>query len=215
MAKRPVTALTVILEVGVALVVAALAGGAAWLVWGVSGIAFGAASIAIGTAGQTLFTQKRWAAGIMLIAIAALASFSAFILLLPKPTAPPPPIARSPMLLPGVRPWPNGVVPVCWLNRPERGTASSDDLRMILAVKGAEEAWSAAGAVSFHDVGACPSEFHGVRLLIGRTIDDPDSPALGSALADQDRPVTVPFVFPSRGGCSSGGRFGSADVCAL
>ena len=114
---------------------------------------------------------------------------------------------------PGAKPWPNGVVPLCWTSRPERGTASIDDLRMMLAVKMAEETWSAAGAVKFKDVGLCPSgPFHGARLALDRNIDDPDTPVLGYALADQVQPVNLPFAFPSRSDCSRG-KFGGLDAC--
>ncbi len=207
-----------LVELAGALLVSGLAAGALWLVWGVSLLAVGAFAVAIGAVGQTMMTLRRWAAGITLVIIGALAGLVSFVWLLPAPRAVAPTLAVSPYLLPGVRPWPGGVVPVCWLNRPDRGDASADDLRMVLAVKAAEEAWSATGAVSFRDVGQCPSDpratdFHGARLLIGRTIGDAEAPALGGAVGEQDLPVGVPFVFPSRSGCSSGGAFGRADVC--
>lgn len=130
----------------------------------------------------------------------------------PAPTASAP-TPRSPLLLAGVRPWPNGVVPLCWTARPDRSSASADDLRMMLAVKMAEETWSAAGALKFKDIGLCPATpFHGVKLMIDRNIDDPDTPALGAWLADQAQPVNLPFAFPSRSDCTRG-TFGGVDVC--
>ena len=215
MAPRPEheSSLGVVMEVILALLVAGLTIAVAIMLWGPGMVALGVVAVAIGAIGQTMMTLRRWAAGIVLVIIGALAGLAAFFLLL-KPQSAPPPAPRSAYLLQGVRPWANGVVPVCWLNRPDRGGASPDDLRMILAVKVAEETWSSTGAVSFRDVGACPAEFKGARLLIGRTIGDAEAPALGSAIADQDLPVGVPFVFPSRSGCGTGGRFGSADVCA-
>ena len=131
----------------------------------------------------------------------------------PSDTAPPPPPPKSPLLLSSVRPWPNGVVPLCWMARPDRATASTGDLRMMLAVKMAEETWSAAGAVKFKDIGLCPSSpFHGVKLAIDRNIDDPDSPSLGAAIAEQAEPVNLPFAFPSRSDCTRG-TFGGVDAC--
>lgn len=210
--------LHILLEIVLALVVAALVIAAALLIWGFSIVALGAVSVAIGAIGQTMMTLRRWAAGIILVILGGVAGLLAFVLLL-KPQAvqapPPAPAGASAYLLPGARPWPGGIVPVCWLNRPNRATASADDLRMILAVKSAEETWAAAGAVSFKDVGACPAgDFHGARLLISRTISDAEAPALGAAVGDQAAPVTLPFVFPSRSGCGADGRFGSADTCA-
>jgi hypothetical protein len=153
-----------------------------------------------------------WALALALLAGVAAGAYYLFIL--PKPTlATPPPQARSPYLLPDVRPWPNGVVPVCWIGRPDRGSASVDDLRMMLAVKMAEETWAGSGAVKFKDVGLCPAgPFHGAKFAIDRSIDDPDSPALGAALGDQAQPVNLPFAFPSRSDCSRG-KFGGTDTC--
>lgn len=215
MAPRPEhhSPLGLVLEIGLALLVAALTITAAIMIWGPGMVALGVVAVAIGAIGQTIMTLRRWAAGIVLVVIGALAGLAAFILLLKPPSSAPPP-PRSAYLLPGVRPWANGVVPVCWLNRPDRAGATSDDLRMIVAVKAAEETWNAAGAVSFKDVGTCSADFKGARLLIGRTIGDAEAPALGAAIADQDLPVGIPFVFPSRSGCNTGGRFGGADVCA-
>lgn len=216
MANRLGRLLTVVFEVVAAVVVAAAVGWAVWLIWGGGVIAFGAASILIGAAGQTLISRKRWAGGVILIVVAALASLVAFFLLLPRPAAPPPPPPPPPpsaLLLPGVRAWANGVVPICWLNRTERGVAGVDELRAMLGVKGAEETWAATGAVSFQDVGVCPADFHGVKLLIGRAASDADTPALGAAIADQAQPVTVPFVYANRSGCNPSGRFGSVDAC--
>lgn len=175
----------------------------------------GAAAVVLlgGAAGLTLLALRQWTAAALLILIAVLATAGVYALIALKPKPVPPP--TSALLLPGVKPWPGGIVPICWLNRPDRPSASTDDLRMILAVKQAEETWSAAGAVSFKDVGTCPTgDFHGARLLIGRTIGDAEAPALGAAVGDQVLPVGVPFTFPSRGGCSTNGAFKGADACA-
>jgi hypothetical protein len=203
-----------VLEVFLALLIAGLTIAAAVMAWGPGMVALGIVAVVIGAIGQTMMTLRRWAAGITLVVIGALAGLLAFLLLLKPETTAPPPAPRSAYLLTGVRVWPGGVVPVCWLNRPERASASADDLRMILAVKAAEETWSSTSKVSFQDVGVCPAEFKGARLLIGRTIGDAEAPALGAGVADQDLPIVVPFVFPSRSGCAAGGRFGGADVCA-
>ncbi len=176
-------------------------------------IAAAAVVLLAAASGVAFLALRQWTIAAVLIVIAVLATGGVYALIAFKPKPAPPP--TSALFLPYVKPWPGGVVPICWLNRPDRAGASSDDLRMILAVKQAEETWDAAGAISFKDIGTCPSgDFHGARLLIGRTIGDAEAPALGAAVGDQVLPVGVPFTFPSRGGCSTNGAFKGADTCA-
>jgi len=165
---------------------------------------------------RSLVRRVVWICGLLVAAMALVVLVWALVdefAAAPRKPAPPPP--RPAALLSWVKTWPNGIVPVCWMNRPERAALTADDLRMVMAVKQAEETWSAAGAVSFRDFGACPTNFRGVRLFIGRSLEDPDAPTLGVAIQDQAQPVVVPFLYPVRSGCSTNGRFKGADTCAF
>ncbi len=161
-------------------------------------------------AGLGLLMARRWLPALIVLLLALAAGAGAYYLLV---TRAPPPSPRSALLLPDVRTWPGGDIPLCWLNRPAKGSESASDLNNLGAVEAAETTWSKAGAVHFHDAGNCPTDFKGVKLLIRRTAGDADTPDLGVAIAEQAEPVVLLFAFPSRSGCSSGGAFGSAETC--
>ena len=169
-------------------------------------------AVAAAASGLALVFARRWVLAVLILVLAGACAFEVYRLIIARQTAPRQ-AARSALLMPGVRPWPSGIVPLCWLNRPAPGTESASDLQSLAAVSAAEAAWSGAGGVQFHDTGECPAEFNGVQLLILRSPADADAPALGAAIADQAEPVALPFAFASRSGCDSGGRFGSLAAC--
>lgn len=171
----------------------------AWFTPGLIGIAILGGVLGL----VALANGRRWLAAV--IAVFAVAAVIA--LLVPRLTAPPPPppppppealIRRSPMLLPEVQTWTQGVVPMCWVRMPDPVA----DAVLIRAVDRAKNAWRDAGYVLFQDVGRCPRGFEGVRLLISRDpSEDPDSAGVGAPQTGPNYDVVLKAAFRSRTGC--------------
>lgn len=170
--------------------------------WQIPG--FAALAMVGAVIGLALLTHgRRWSAAVVAV-IAVAAAIALLVPLLTAPPPPPPPPAvealprRSPMVLPEVQTWPEGVVPVCWVRMPDPVA----DATLIRAVARAQDAWRDAGYVLFQDVGRCRPGFTGVRLLISRDPSkDPDSASVGAPRTGPSYDVVLKAAFRTRTGC--------------